>query len=93
MSLYLISYDLHRKRDYPKLYEALEYWHSTRLLESVWLAELAGPASAIRDILQGYIDGDDSLAVIELGPRIEWATILVEPAGGDWLLRHIPVYD
>lgn len=93
MAMYLISYDLHRDRDYPRLYEALEYWGAVRLLESVWLADLIGPAAVIRNILSAHIDADDSIAIIQLASGIQWATVLCEPDGVAWLKQRIPFYE
>lgn len=93
MPLYVISYDLHRDRDYPRLYEALDAARAVRLLESVWLAELLGPAIVVRNLLAAHIDADDSIAIIELAASIEWATVLCEPDGVRWLQRHIPFHD
>jgi hypothetical protein len=93
MPLYLISYDLHRERDYPRLYEALDYLSAVKLLESVWLADLTGPAAEICRLLSAHIDADDSLAIIELAPGIQWSAIRPEPAGGAWLLQRFPFHN
>jgi hypothetical protein len=77
----LISYDLKKVKNYPKLYECLNQWQAQRLLESLWVANLRGPASAIRQMLANYIDGDDAIVVIELQPGIDWAALNGRPAG------------
>lgn len=86
MHLYLISYDLRRARNYGGLYELLAYWGARKLLESVWLADLAGPANVIRDIIVNTCDADDGIAVIELHPPFEWATMGVDRSAVDRLL-------
>jgi hypothetical protein len=90
MALYLITYDLRKARNYPDLYDLLKYWRAQRLLASVWLAELAGPAHEIRDIIRGTCDADDGIAVIELRTPFEWATIRAEMAGTDFLNKRVP---
>jgi hypothetical protein len=90
MALYLISYDLHNRRVYTDLYDLMALWKAKRLLESVWLAKLIGPAETVRDFVRGTLDGDDSVAVIELEPTAEWAVIDALPGGVSWLQRNIP---
>ena len=92
MSLYIMSYDLHLERDYSRLYELMDTWNAVRLLESVWLAELLGPATLIRQLIRGQLDGDDSIAVIELRAPLQWATRHCEAAGVDWLEDRIPYF-
>ena len=67
-----------------------EYDQAERLHWSLWLAELRGPAEDVRDIVVGELDGDDSVAVIELRRDVQWAAIRALEAGVDWLRRHIP---
>lgn len=88
--LFLISYDLRKARNYQPLYDCFAQWKAVRLLESVWLAQLKGPAPAVRDVLRNHIDGDDGLAVIEMVPNFDWATIKTLPAGTAWLQAHRP---
>lgn len=93
MALYLISYDLHRVRNYDRFYDLMDRWAGERLLDSVWLAELRGPAAAVLDLVAGTFDGDDGIAVIELEPTAEWATLRAQDRGVDWLFAHIPSHD
>lgn len=88
MALYLISYDLHKVRNYDKLIAALEQSGATKALLSVWFADLAGPATGIRDALRQHIDSDDSLVVVELKPGSQWATVKA-PAAAKWLKENI----
>jgi hypothetical protein len=89
MAQFLITYDLHNRRDYQPLYEALHRFKAVRLCESVWLATLLGPAETVRNLLMASIDHDDSLAVIELKPGSDWATVRVKPDGANWLSAFI----
>ena len=90
MAIYMITYDLHRERNYDRVYELMDEWSAERILESVWLAQLLGPAEVVRDIVRYSLDGDDSVAVIELDPAAEWATFRCENRGINWLKTHIP---
>lgn len=90
MALYLMSYDLRKVRNYAALHKQLNAWSAQRVLESVWLAQLTGPAEKVHEILRTHIDGDDGLFVIELSSHAEWATIRVKPEGLRWLRAHIP---
>lgn len=86
----MISYDLHNRRVYTKLYELLAAWKAQRLLESLWLAELRGPADVLRQMLIGTLDIDDAVAVIELKVGSQWATTRGQQPGVNWLALHIP---
>ncbi|RWQ48996.1 hypothetical protein [Mesorhizobium sp.] len=90
MPYYLISYDLRKQPNYKPLYDCFAQWKAVRLLESVWLAELVGPAPSVRDVLKGYIDGDDGVAVIQLTPHFDWAGYAALPAGTNWLKAKSP---
>ena len=90
MPAFLITYDLRKQRNYQPLYDLLRQWKAARLLESVWLAELAGPAATVRDLIRQRTDADDAVAVIELKAGFNWATIHCEPAGNQMLKRISP---
>lgn len=90
MPSYLITYDLRKERNYRKLYECLEQWKAVALLESVWLADLKGPASEVRRILQSHMDHNDGLAVLELKSQFDWATYKVPALASGWLKARSP---
>jgi CRISPR/Cas system-associated endoribonuclease Cas2 len=54
MSLYVITYDVRTKNrdDYQSLYDQLNEWGAAHLQNSVWLADMNGTASAVRDALR-----------------------------------------
>lgn len=89
-ALYLMTYDLHRQRDYTRLYDLMDTFKAERLLESVWVAYLRGPAETIRDLMVETLDGDDSVAVIEVKPGSEWASTRAQKGGTDLLWRFVP---
>lgn len=86
---YLITYDLHNRRNYLPLYQLMASWNATRLTESLWLANLKGPAADIRDIVASTLDNDDTVAVIQIQHGSDWATIRVKPAASTWLSNYV----
>lgn len=90
MALFLISYDLRKIRRYEPLYKLMAEWRGKRLLESLWLAELKGPASTIRDIVISRVDNDDGIAVIELRGQFDWASVKAYFAGNALLKKYSP---
>lgn len=88
MAKFIISYDLHKVRDYSKLIAQLKTWGATKALESTWLLDLNSTAIALRDTLKATIDGDDSLVIVELKPGSGWATLNAKAAAA-WLKLHI----
>ncbi|AWN35212.1 SinR [Methylobacterium radiodurans] len=89
MALFVISYDLHNQRDYPRIWQRLEELGAAKLLESLWLLDINNSTTEVRDHLKSYIDQDDSLAVIELKQGSMWATVRAMPNGINWLKQHL----
>jgi len=89
MAHFLVSYDLHRNRDYTRIINALKEQNAARILESVWFVSLSNSAGEVRDWLKGYIDNDDSIIVIELKQDSDWAGIRSQPKGIEWLQKNI----
>ncbi|MBS0254462.1 MAG: hypothetical protein JSS36_04435 [Proteobacteria bacterium] len=87
--LFLITYDNHPPRNYDALYHLMNSWSAVRLAESVWLANLKGPAEAVRDFVQSTMQFNDTVAVIEIKPGSGWATSNVKPASNAWLAANI----
>jgi hypothetical protein len=63
------------------LWTRLKAWKAVHLLEAASLAELRGPAVAVRDLLLAHIDPEDGLAVIELRDGFDWAIAGAGSAG------------
>ena len=89
MAQYLVTYDLHRERHYGLLYQLMAGWGATRLTESLWMANLLGPAPVIRDLVRASLDYDDSVAVIELKQGTDWATTSISAAANAWLSNYV----
>lgn len=90
MATFLISYDLNQPgQDYSSLYKAIKrltdtWWHQ---LDSTWIVEHAGPASAILDELLPYVDYGDELLVVGLNGRGAWFGF--NQQGSDWLSNNL----
>jgi hypothetical protein len=71
----MIGYDLNAPgKDYTKLIEAIKnvgsnWWHC---LDSTWIIKHNGPATAIRDALTPFLDGNDELLVARLTGEAAW---------------------
>jgi hypothetical protein len=89
MAHYIVSYDLHNQRNYQPVWDALESWGATRLLESLWVLTNSATAGEIRDALKAKTDDDDSVAVIELKTGSNWSTWRARQGGTDWLKSNI----
>jgi hypothetical protein len=87
---YVLSYDLHKPhRSYDSLYRLLAGWGAVRLSTSLWAANLKGPAEVVRDLMLAHLDNDDSVAVVEIKPGSDWATMRVPPAACAWLSANV----
>lgn len=89
MATYLITYDLHKVRNYVPLYQLLHQWKAVRLTESNWLAVLVGPAEKVRECISYHLDNDDTVAVLELKTGTDWATSRVSKASVAWLSNNV----
>jgi len=72
MSLYFLSYDLRKERDYKKLYDELEDFNAVRILESQWCFRRTNTsAKGLRDHFKQFIDNDDGIILSEV---TDWAS-------------------
>jgi hypothetical protein len=92
MPHFVVSYDLHYQRHYQPVWDLLESWGAIRLLESLWVVTRNSQPGTLREALKAVMDGDDSVAVIELGTGSQWATQNARQAGVQWLSRNIQNY-
>lgn len=89
MALYIVSYDLRKKRDYPAIWKALETAGAVKLLESLWLLDVPLSATAVRDKFGAEMDADDGIAIVQIDSTGYWATRGVLSEGRDWLKQKI----
>ncbi|WP_250253858.1 hypothetical protein [Chryseobacterium sp. Marseille-Q3244] len=65
-TLYYLSYDLIKNKDYQTLYAELQKYGAKRVLESVWCFKYTNNnTEALRDHFMKFIDSDDKLLVIK----------------------------
>lgn len=90
MALYLITYDLRKQgRNYQGLYNVFTQWNAVSLLQSVWLAQLRGPATEVRNILKAHLDANDGIAVLNTQNPPDWATFGVPAAADAVLIQNL----
>ncbi|WP_394657633.1 hypothetical protein [uncultured Novosphingobium sp.] len=89
MAQYLITYDNHPPRNYAALYQLMKQWNAVKLADSVWLANLKGPASEVRRFVMTTMQRNDTVAVLQLQPGSDWATNAVSPIASTWLSTFI----
>lgn len=78
-NFFVVSYDLHLNKDYPKIKEAIDRlsvdW--VRPLESFYLIKTNLNASEVKDALKKSTDNDDSIFVIKANVN-NWASCRVD---------------
>jgi CRISPR/Cas system-associated endoribonuclease Cas2 len=90
MALYILAYDVRAKNhDYKMLYVQLNAWRAAHLQDSVWLASVDGTALAVRDAMMAHMHKDDTACVIQLEPKLFWATQNAQPEGIAWLKANL----
>ncbi len=76
---FVVSYDLHLNKDYPKLEKSIEQisidW--VKPLESFYLIKTTFSVTQIRDTLKKSTDNDDSIFVMRANLG-EWATSVIK---------------
>ncbi len=89
MAIFVVSYDLNKKKDYPSLFEAIKKLGTwCHVLDSTWLVASDSSAKLIADYLLKYMDEDDEVFVSKLVKR-EAAWRLKDPAKLKWLQANI----
>ncbi len=70
MAYFVVSYELRKARDYQPLWDEFERLGAFKPLNSVYLIERDNTSAAeLRDHLEGFIDDDDGLVVIEVDQK------------------------
>ena len=90
MAIYLIGYDLIKRKDYPELYKAIQaiandYWHC---IDSTWIIVTDMKHGDVRDTLRPHIDADDRLLVVTLTKGAAWTTSFDKDCQ-DWLRKYL----
>lgn len=90
----VISYDLHKERNYQPLWDALRSWGAVKILESLWLLETSADLGNVASALRALVDQDDSFVLIELKEGAHWSSLRALPVGVRWLnlnIRNYPI--
>ncbi len=70
MPLYLVSYDLNKEKNYPKLWDELKKLGGHKPLESVYFLDVtSASATVLLNHLKKFIDDDDQLIVVPFSDR------------------------
>ena len=78
MAVYLISYDLNRRKDYTRLTNRIkQYKAHAQVLYSQWLIQSDQTAKQIGDDLVNYIDNDDAILVSEMIKTTVWRNLMI----------------
>lgn len=89
MSVFIISYDLNKQKNYPALYEAIKAIGSwCHPVDSTWLVSTNSTAAAVRDRVLKVIDSDDALLVSRVAPG-DSAWYGMKPDVSAWLRENM----
>lgn len=89
MTLYVLTYDVRStNHDYQPLWDQLNKWGAAHLQNSVWLADLTGKASEVRDAMKKHMHADDTACAIQIFSNSDWATSHARKTGTNWLSSH-----
>lgn len=81
MSLYFLTYDLRKSRNYQTLYDELKDFGAVRILESTWCFNRVNTsATGLRDYFRKSIDSDDGIIVSEVS---DWASYKTDGTPND----------
>jgi hypothetical protein len=89
MARYIVGYDLHYDRNYQPIWDLLKGWGGTRLVEALWVVTSNLSAQQISQALYDATGRHDSVAVVELQPGSNWATVGIPAQGNEWLRKNV----
>lgn len=77
MAIFLVSYDLNQHdRDYPRVSKILEGMGAVRCLYSQWLVRSNGTALGLANRIEGALDSNDALLVVQVESSSAWANLM-----------------
>ncbi|WP_146161903.1 hypothetical protein [Pseudogemmobacter blasticus] len=88
MASFIITYDTHKGRNYDAFYEGMREHDGVSLAESVWGITLNNTAAQVRDWVKGLLDGDDTIVVVQLKPKLSWGTQKASKEAVAWLKEN-----
>src|SRR5688500_13980031 len=83
MAYMIVSYDLVKNKDYPKLWAEMTRLNAAKALESLYFLDIANTALDIKEHLKQYIDNDDRLLVTEFTKKPQFTRMY--KTGADWI--------
>lgn len=86
MTIYTMTYDLIKRKDYPTLLDELRRLGAHRALESFWLINLNNTPKEVLDHFKAFIDSDDKLWVSELTKNRTFTN--ANSGTNDWLEKN-----
>ena len=88
MTTYVFTYDLIKRKDYPKLWDELKRLGAHRALESFWLLNVENTTKVLHDHLKSFVDNDDRIWVSELTKKHNFVN--AKAGTNDWLKNNPP---
>lgn len=88
MTTFVLTYDLIKRKDYPKLWEELERLSAHRAMDSFWLISLNNKAREVHDHFKQFVDNDDRLWVSEI-TKNHWYSN-ANAGTNAWLKANVP---
>jgi len=88
MAFYIVSYDLHKERNYKRIEEGIARVSNgdfTKPLATVFIIKSSLSIKIIRDTLLAYVDLDDSIFVMELSLFSKWEGFNIPPEVAKWI--------
>ena len=81
MSLYFVTYELRKDRDYDEIIGELEKFNATRVLNSHWcLKKENTTAKELVNYFRKYIDSDDAIIVSK---SMDWVSLRTKSTPND----------
>ena len=79
MAVYLVSYDLNRRKDYTRLITRIKQSKAySQVLYSQWLVQSDQGSKQVRDDLVRYMDADDAVLVAEMSKTVAWRSLMID---------------
>lgn len=78
--IYLVSYDLNRRKDYTRLIARIKQYTHAQVLYSQWLIQTNLTPKQLGDDLVGHMDADDGILVSEMIDTAAWKNLMITQA-------------
>lgn len=88
MALFVVSYDLVKRKDYQTLWDEFTRLGGQKVLDSMYLIELDNTSQEVVKHFSQYVDDDDRLMAIEFSEKPRFTKALVGTRA--WINKHFP---